>query len=103
MLFQLPHIPAGDSMLFKLHRKFYSVLQGGMDAAPSFPKACDVLLRTPGALLDLFSPDKENREFKLNYLKKLLDHNNIMSPRGAWKRRVSPSYSGVGYAISILW
>ena len=32
--------------------------QGGMDVAPSFPKACDVLLGTPGALLDLFSPDK---------------------------------------------
>ena len=29
-----------------------------MNVAPSFPKACDVLLGTPGALLDLFFPDK---------------------------------------------
>ena len=36
----------------------------------SSPKACDVLLRTPGASLDLFLQDKGNREFKLNDLKK---------------------------------
>ena len=40
---------AGDRMLFKHNRRYYNVLQGGMDVAPSFPKACDVLLGTPGA------------------------------------------------------
>ena len=45
-------------MLFKHNRRCYSVLQDGMDVAPSFPKDCDVLLGTPGALLDLFSPGK---------------------------------------------
>ena len=49
----------------------YNVLQGGMDVAPSSPKACDVLLGTPGSSLDLFSKDKRNRESKLNYLKNL--------------------------------
>ena len=45
-------------MLFKHNRRYYSVLQGGMDVAPSFPKPCDVLLGTLGALLDLFSSNK---------------------------------------------
>ena len=31
---------------------------GWMDVAPSFPEACDVLLGTPGALVDLLAPDK---------------------------------------------
>ena len=48
-LFQSPHVPVGDRMLFKHNRRYYNVLQGGMDVAPSFPKACDVLLGTPGA------------------------------------------------------
>ena len=67
-------------MLFKHHHRFYSVLQGGMDVAPSFPKDCDVLLGTPWALLDVFSPDRrtESSEFKLKYLKKLSDSNNII-------------------------
>ena len=34
-------------------------------------------LEHPGALLDLFSPDR-NREFKLKYLKKLSDASNIL-------------------------
>ena len=41
-------------MLFKHIRRYYNVLQGGMDVATSCPKACDVLLGTPGAWLDLF-------------------------------------------------
>ena len=49
VLFQLPYTPAGDTMLFKHNRSFYNVQQGGMDVAPSFPKACDVVLGTPGA------------------------------------------------------
>ena len=38
--------------------EFLTVLQDGMDVAPSFPKAFDVLLGTPKGLLDLSSPDK---------------------------------------------
>ena len=49
VLFQLVFAPAGDRMLFKHNRRCYNVLQGGMDVAPSFPKACDVSLGTPGA------------------------------------------------------
>ena len=49
-----------------------------MDVVPSFPKACDVLLGTPGVLLDLLSQKKKNREFKLKYLKRLFDANNIL-------------------------
>ena len=44
VLFQLPHVPVGDRMLFKHNRRYYNVLQGGMDVAPSFPKACDVCI-----------------------------------------------------------
>ena len=64
-------------MLFKHNRRYYNVLQGGMVVVASFPKACDVLLGSPGGLLDLFSPDKRT-EFKLKYLKNLLDNNNII-------------------------
>ena len=45
-------------MLFKHNRRYYNVLQGGMDVALSDPKVCDVLLGTPGVSLDMFSPDK---------------------------------------------
>ena len=41
VLFQLLHVPVGDRMLFKHHRRHYNVLQGGMDVALSFPKSCD--------------------------------------------------------------
>ena len=39
-------------------QRCYNILQGGMDVAPSFPKAYDVFLGTPGASLDLFLQDK---------------------------------------------
>ena len=48
-----------------------------MGVALSFPKACDVLLGTPGASLELFSPNRRTEISKLKYLKKLLDANNI--------------------------
>ena len=51
-IFQFPHVPVGDRMLFRHHRKFYSVLQVGMDVAVSFLKACDVLPGTPEVSLD---------------------------------------------------
>ena len=47
-------------MLFKHNRRYYNVLQGGMDVVPSFPNSCDVLLGTPGGLLDLFLHDTES-------------------------------------------
>ena len=76
-LLQLPHIPAGDRMLFKHNRRYYNVLKGGMDVAPSFPKACDVLLGTRGVLLDLLSPNKRT-ENSNSIISKLLDANNIL-------------------------
>ena len=58
---------------------------------------------TRGLVGSVFSRQR-NREFKLKFLKRLFDANNIfMSPRSAWKGRVSSGYSGVGSAISILW
>ena len=50
VLFQLPHVPVGDRMLFKHHRRYYSVLKVGMDVALSFVSK------------------QKNREFKLKYL-----------------------------------
>ena len=55
-------------MLFKHHHRFYSVLQGGMDVAASFPKACDVLLGTPGVTLEL-SPNKRTESSNSNISK----------------------------------
>ena len=54
-------------MLFKHNRRYYNVLQGGMDVAFSFLKACDVLNGTQGAWQDLCAP--KSKEFKLNCLK----------------------------------
>ena len=73
-IFQLPHLPVGDTVLFKHRRKYYSVPQVGMDVALSFPKACDVLLGTPGSLLDLFSPDRRTESSNSN-IKNLFDAN----------------------------
>ena len=53
MPFQLLHTPAGDRVLFIHNWRYSKVLQGGMGAAPSFPKVCVVLVGTLGALLDL--------------------------------------------------
>ena len=57
-LFLLLNVLAGDKVLLQYNRSYYNVLQGGMDVGLSFLDAYDVLLGTPGALLDLFSPDK---------------------------------------------
>ena len=53
-------------MLFKHHRRYYSVPQFGMDVALSFPKACDVLLGTPGVSLDLFFPNRRTESSNSN-------------------------------------
>ena len=73
LLFLLMNVLAGDRVLFKHNHKYYNVLQGGMDVAPSFPKASDVLLGTPGACCICFVQSKE-QGVQLNYLKKLLGH-----------------------------
>ena len=68
-LFQFPHVPVGDRMLFKHLSMYYSVLEAGMDVALS-------LLEAPGVSLDRFFSKQKNREFKLKYLRKLFDNNN---------------------------
>ena len=75
VLFQLLYTPAGDRMLFKHNRRYHNVLQGW--SLPFRRLAMYLLLGTPAGWWDLFSPDKGNREFKLKYLKRLLDNNNI--------------------------
>ena len=100
----IQHVAPGKILLLNMgaHRRYYNVLQGGMDVALAFPKACDEFLGTPGALSDLFSPDNRT-ESKLEYLKKLLDHNNIICLQDVHgKGRVSSGSSTVGYAISVL-
>ena len=44
-----------------------------MDVAPSFPKACGVLLGTPGVSLDLFSPNKRTESSNSNISKDSLN------------------------------
>ena len=76
-IFQLPNVPVGDRMLSKHYRRYYSILQDGMDVAPSFPKVCDVSPGTPGVSLDRSFPSRRT-EFKFKYLKKLFAANNIL-------------------------
>ena len=59
--FQLPHVPVGDRVLFEHNRRYYNVLQGGMDVALSFPKARDVSIGTPGSRWICFLQTKEQR------------------------------------------
>ena len=68
-LFQFPHVSVGDRMLFKHHRRYYSVLQVGTDVALSFPEVCGVLFGISGVSLDLFSPDKGTENSNSNILK----------------------------------
>ena len=101
-LFQPPHVPVGNRMLFHHHSKHCSVLQVGMDVALSLQEVCCVLLGTPGVSLDKFFPQQKKREFKLKYLKRLSDINNILSSGSTWKRRVSTGFPGVGSAVSFF-
>ena len=78
LLFLLMNVLAGDRVLFKHNHGYYNVLQGGMDVAPSFFEGWRCITwNTRGLVGSVFSR-QGNREFKLNYLKKLLDHNNII-------------------------
>ena len=71
-LFQLPHVPVGDRMLFKHHSKHYSILGVGMDMALSLPKVYGVLLGTPGVSLDLFSLSRRTGNLSSNTSKSYL-------------------------------
>ena len=77
-LFQLLHVPVGNRILLKHHRKYYSALQGGMDVAPSFPEVCGVLLGTPGVSLDLFFPNRRTESSGSGVSKSSFDTNNIL-------------------------
>ena len=55
-LFQLPHVPVGDRILFKHHCKNHSVLQVGIHVAISLMEVCDVFLGTLGVSLGRFFP-----------------------------------------------
>ena len=74
----LRNVLDGDRVLFTYTHRFYNVLQGGMVVAPSFLKACDVLLGIPRALSDLSSPDKGAWNLILSTSRSSLDHNNII-------------------------
>ena len=76
-----PEFPSGEQhqgafpastpgrMLFKHNHRYCNIPKDGMDVVLSFPKTCDVLLGTPGALLDLFSPDKGTESSNSNISK----------------------------------
>ena len=74
-LFQLPHVPVGDKILLKHHRKYYSVLQVGMDVVLSLPRSAVYHLENQGSHWICFSK-QNNWEFKLKYLKKVFINNN---------------------------
>ena len=84
VFFQLPHVPVGDRMLFKRDRRYYNVLQGGMDVVLFFLKACGVLLGTPG-LVGSVSSNKRTESSNSNVSKDSLTPTTFMSPGGAWK------------------
>ena len=63
---------AGDRMLFKHNHRYYSVLQGGMNVASFVSEG-----EHQGPCWICFSWQR-NREFKLKYLKRLVDNNNIV-------------------------
>ena len=78
VLFQFLHVPAGDTLPFIHNRRFYNVLQGGMGVAPFFSGGLRCITwNTMGLVGSVFSRQR-NREFKLKYLKRLLDNNNII-------------------------
>ena len=54
------------------------VLQVGMHVAIFLKEVCGVLLGTPEVSLDLCFSTQKNREFKLKYLKRFFDANNII-------------------------
>ena len=76
-LSQLPHVPVVGRMLFN-HLKYYRVLQVGMHVAIFLDGGlwC-ITWNTRGLVGSVFSKQKK-REFKLKYLKKLFDNNNIL-------------------------
>ena len=77
-LFQLPHVPVGNRMLFNHHPECYSVLQVGMDVAPFLAGGLRCITwNTRGLIGSVFSKQK-NREFKLRYLEKPFDNNSIL-------------------------
>ena len=63
------------------------VLQVGMDVALSFPKACGVLLGTPGVSLDLFFQTEEQRVQTQIFQETL----RIVESSGRWKLSDTPS------------
>ena len=75
-LFQLPHAPVGNRMLFN-HLRYSMVLQVGIPVATSPMEVCDVSSGTLGVSLGRFFSSQKNRELKLKYFRKLLDNNNI--------------------------
>ena len=80
-LFQLLHVPVGNRILLKHHRKYYSVLQGGMDVAPSFPEVCGVLLGTPGVSMDLLFPNRRTESSNSNISRSSLTPTTSYVPR----------------------
>ena len=76
-LLLLLNVLAGERVLFKYNHRFYNVLLGGMDVAPSFLKFAMYYLEHPG-LVGSFSPSKGTGNLNFLTSKKLLDHNNII-------------------------
>ena len=101
-LFQPPHVPVGDRILFNHHTKYYSVLQVGMDVVISLPEVCGVLLGTPEVSLDLFFRSRRKGIQTQISQEAICPQQFFMSPGSTWKRRISPGYPGVSCAVQVF-
>ena len=65
-LFQLPHVPVGDRMLFNHHPRYDSALQVGMDVAISLPGSAVYYLEHQGVSLDQFFASRRTENSNSN-------------------------------------
>ena len=78
VLFQLLHVPAGDRMLSKHNSRLFNVTTGWDGCGPFLSEGMRCInWNTSGLVGSVFSRQR-NREFKLKYLKRLFDTNNII-------------------------
>ena len=100
VLHELPHVPVGDRMLFKHHRRYHSVLQVGMDVAFPFRRhaMCYLEHQGPHLICSFQTEDQsiQNSNISRNSLTSL-------SPKVTWNGRISSGYSGIGFAILVSW
>ena len=78
LLSQLLNVLAGNRVFFTHNRRYYNVLQGGMDVVSFLSEGLRCITWNTRGLVGSNFSRQRNRESKLNCFKKLLDHNNII-------------------------